>query len=34
MINHSHGGSKANFVCKAMQKVKMLFKDRGIAEEI
>jgi len=34
MISHSQGGSKANFVRKAMRKVKTLFKDRGIAEEI
>ncbi|CAD6254241.1 unnamed protein product [Miscanthus lutarioriparius] len=34
MLNHSHGGSKANFVRKAMQKVKTLFEDGGIAEEI
>ncbi|CAD6257471.1 unnamed protein product [Miscanthus lutarioriparius] len=34
MLNHSQGGSKANFVCKAMRKVKTLFKDGGIAEEI
>ncbi|CAD6257532.1 unnamed protein product [Miscanthus lutarioriparius] len=34
MLNHSQGGSKANFVRKAMRKVKTLFKDGGIAEEI
>ncbi|OQU83206.1 disease resistance protein RPP13 [Sorghum bicolor] len=34
MLNHSHGGSKANFVRKAMRKVKTLFEDGGIAEEI
>ena len=34
MLNHSHGGSKANFVRKAMQKVKTLFEDGGIAKEI
>ncbi|RCV29451.1 hypothetical protein SETIT_6G014600v2 [Setaria italica] len=34
MLNHSHGGSKANFVREAMRKVKMLWKDQGIAEEI
>ncbi|CAD6254220.1 unnamed protein product [Miscanthus lutarioriparius] len=36
LINHSHGdgGSTANFVHKAIQMVKTLFKDRGIAEEI
>ncbi|CAD6257479.1 unnamed protein product [Miscanthus lutarioriparius] len=34
MLNHSQGGSKANFVHKAMRKVKTLFKDGGIAEEI
>ena len=33
-LNHSHGSSKPNFVHKAMQKVKTLLKDRGIAEEI
>ncbi|XP_066335200.1 disease resistance protein RGA5-like [Miscanthus floridulus] len=36
VLNHSHGdgGSTANFVHKAIQMVKTLFKDRGIAEEI
>ncbi|XP_066333599.1 disease resistance protein RGA5-like [Miscanthus floridulus] len=36
VLNHSHGdgGSTANFVHKAIQMVKRLFKDRGIAEEI
>ncbi|XP_066335203.1 disease resistance protein RGA5-like [Miscanthus floridulus] len=36
VLNHSHGdgGSTANFVRKAIQMVKTLFKDRGIAEEI
>ena len=34
MLNHSQGVSKANFVRKAMRKVKTLFKDGGIAEEI
>ncbi|XP_066333639.1 disease resistance protein Pik-2-like [Miscanthus floridulus] len=34
VLNHSHGGSKANFVRKAMQEVKTLFEDGGIAEEI
>ncbi|XP_066335218.1 disease resistance protein RGA5-like [Miscanthus floridulus] len=36
VLNHSHGdgGSTANFVHKAIQMVKTMFKDRGIAEEI
>ncbi|CAN6196740.1 unnamed protein product [Urochloa humidicola] len=34
MLNHTHGGSKPNFVRKATRKLKMLWKDRGIAEEI
>ena len=36
VLNHSHGevGSTSNFVHKAIQMVKTLFKDRGIAEEI
>lgn len=34
MLNHSHGGSKANFVRKAVRKVKMLWEDQGIAGEI
>ncbi|KAF8730701.1 hypothetical protein HU200_016561 [Digitaria exilis] len=34
VLNHSHGGSKANFVRKAIRKVKMLWKDMGTAEEI
>jgi len=36
VLNHSHGdgGSTANFMHKAIQMVKTLFKDRGIAEEI
>lgn len=34
MLNHSHGGSKANFVRKAMRKVKTLWKDQGLADEI
>ncbi|XP_066333596.1 disease resistance protein PIK6-NP-like [Miscanthus floridulus] len=36
VLNHSYGdgGSTANFVHKAIQMVKTLFKDRGIAEEI
>ncbi|XP_066335216.1 disease resistance protein RGA5-like [Miscanthus floridulus] len=36
VLNHSHGdgGSMGNFVHKAIQMVKTLFKDRGIAEEI
>ena len=33
-LNHSHGGSKANFVRKAVRKVKILLQDRGLAEEI
>ncbi|CAD6257524.1 unnamed protein product [Miscanthus lutarioriparius] len=32
-LNHSHGGSKASFVGKAMRKVKTLFQDGGIAVE-
>ncbi|CAN6338263.1 unnamed protein product [Urochloa humidicola] len=34
MLNHSHGGSKGNFVRKIVRKVKMLSQDRRIAEEI
>ncbi|CAL4988759.1 unnamed protein product [Urochloa decumbens] len=34
MLNHSHGGSKANFVRKALRKVKILWKDKVISEEI
>jgi replication-associated recombination protein RarA len=36
VLNHSHGdgGSKANFVHKAMQKVKKLLKDGDIGKEI
>ncbi|PUZ44237.1 hypothetical protein GQ55_8G074000 [Panicum hallii var. hallii] len=33
-LNHSHGGSKANFVREAVRKVKILLQDRGLAEEI
>ncbi|XP_066341644.1 disease resistance protein PIK6-NP-like [Miscanthus floridulus] len=34
MLNHSHRGSKASYVRKKMQKLKRLFKDEEIAEEI
>nr|XP_034606580.1 disease resistance protein Pik-2-like isoform X1 [Setaria viridis]XP_034606581.1 disease resistance protein Pik-2-like isoform X1 [Setaria viridis] len=34
MLNHSHGGSNANFVRKATRKVEMLWEDQGIATEI
>ena len=34
MLNHSHRGSKANFVRKAMRKVKTLFRRPGISWEL
>ena len=33
-LNHSHGASKANYVRKAVGKVKVLLQDQGLAEEI
>ncbi|XP_072150625.1 disease resistance protein PIK6-NP-like [Setaria viridis] len=34
MLNHSHGGSNANFIDRFMRKVEMLWKDQGTAGEI